>query len=221
MANTPRLVSGYSLDALSSLNPLPIQANRAPTAADTGFIIGQIWVYLNNAGYILISVANGAANWLIFTSAGAATFTSLTVTPGPISLTGTTTINTSGAAVTTINTGGTGALHLGNATGNTAVTGSLSTTTSLSATTTVTAGTGVTATTGNVTISDGNLVLSTAATYISLPGPVFVYSGAGAPSNGLALHTGDLYINTTAATTTTRLYIATGAGAWTYFTSNA
>ena len=98
---------------------------------------------------------------------------------------------------------------MGNATGNTAVTGTLTTSA------------GITATTGNITATNGNIVLSTAATYISLPGPVFIYSGAGAPANGLALHTGDLYINTTAASTTTRLYIATGAGAWTYFTSNA
>jgi hypothetical protein len=65
----------------------------------------------------------------------------------------------------------------------------------------------------------GGVVLS--APFVSLSGPVYIYTGSGAPANGLALHAGDLYINTTASTTTTRLYIATGAGAWTYFTSNA
>ena len=85
-----------------------------------------------------------------------------TVDAGTTAITGTTNINTSGAAVTTIGTGGTGATHIGNATGNTAVTGSLSTTTSLSATTSVGAGTTITATLGNITATNGNLVLATA-----------------------------------------------------------
>lgn len=55
----------------------------------------------------------------------------------------------------------------------------------------------------------------------SLPGPVFVYTGAGSPANGLALHVGDLYINTTAATAATRMFIATGVGAWTNVTCAA
>ena len=55
----------------------------------------------------------------------------------------------------------------------------------------------------------------------ALPGPVYVYTGPGAPSNGLALHAGDLYINTTGATSSTRLYIATGVGAWTNVTCAA
>jgi hypothetical protein len=61
---------------------------------------------------------------------------------------GTTNINASGAAVSTIGTGGTGAVHIGNATGNTAVTGSL------------TASTTLTATSGNITATNGNLVLN-------------------------------------------------------------
>ena len=47
---------------------------------------------------------------------------------------GTTTINTSGAAATTIGTGGTGTVGIGNATGNTQVTGSLTASTGLVAT---------------------------------------------------------------------------------------
>lgn len=249
---------GYSLNQspLNNLASSPIVAKRTPTTADTGFPLGQLWIIPStNAAYVLTSVLAGAATWnLIEAGGGAGVFSSLTVTPGPISLTGTTTINTSGSAVTTIGTGGTGAVNIGNATGNTAVTGSLSTTTSLSATTTVTAGTGITsttgnivasagninatlgsmsagttvtagtgitATTGNITATNGNIVLSTATNLIQLPGPVNIMSGAGAPSNGLALHVGDMYINTTAATAATRLYIATAASTWTNVTCAA
>lgn len=54
-----------------------------------------------------------------------------------------------------------------------------------------------------------------------LPGPVYVYTGAGAPANGLALHIGDLYIRTDATGPTERMYIATGVGAWTNVTCAA
>lgn len=248
MANQAYPIIGYGLSqALPAIFPVPINGKRAPTTSDIGYQLGQIWLYNSNA-YILVNVGAGVATWLLLESGGGAgVFASLTVTPGPTSITGTTGINTSGTGVTTIGTGGTGAVNIGNATGNTAVTGSLSTTTSLNATTTitsgtgitattgnivatagnitatagsmsagttVTAGTGITATTGNITATNGNFVLSTAATYISLPGPVFIYSGSGAPNNALALHVGDMYINTSAASATTRLYIATAADTW-------
>jgi len=63
--------------------------------------------------------------------------------------------------------------------------------------------------------------ITTAAAGVTLPGPVVISSGAGVPANGLALHVGDLYINTTAASAVTRLYIATGVGAWTNVTCAA
>ncbi len=46
-------------------------------------------------------------------------------------------------------------------------------------------------------------------------------SGAGAPANGLALAAGDMFINSTATAAANRLFIATGPGAWTFFTANA
>ena len=93
----------------------------------------------------------------------------------------------------------------------------------------------VVVTAGDITASAGNIVATVGdvtaggnvvATGIlegasALLGSTQILVGAGAPSNGLALATGDLYINTTAASTTTRLYIATGAGAWTHFTAAA
>lgn len=71
------------------------------------------------------------------------------------------------------------------------------------------------------TIKGGTGGITLNAPFTALPGPVYLYTGAGVPSNGLALHIGDMYINTTAATAGTRLYIATGVGAWTFFTANA
>jgi len=49
--------------------------------------------------------------------------TGLTATSGGITATGISNINNTGSALTTIGTGGTGAVHIGNATGNTAITG--------------------------------------------------------------------------------------------------
>ncbi len=147
---------GYSLSQgpLTPLSPNAIVALRAPTTADKKYVIGQLWVFkTSNAVYSLTSVVNNLATWTLLSNAGggAGVFSSLTVTPGPTSITGTTGINTAGAGVTTINTGGTGALLLGNATGNTAVTGALG------ATTTLTAGTGITSTTGNIIATLGDV----------------------------------------------------------------
>jgi len=110
-------------------------------------------------------------------------------TPRPVHATtlsavGAVTINTSGAASSSIGTGGTGAVNIGNTTGNTAVTGTLTSSAGITATTgnivasagnlaatlgsvsagtTVTAGTGITATTGNITATSGNVVVNGAA----------------------------------------------------------
>lgn len=230
MANLPYRITGYGLsDALPNIFPSPVVAKRAPTANDTGYAIGQEWVYsATNQVYFLSAVVAGSATW-VNVSGGSGSFTSLTVT-GPTTLTGATNINTSGAAVTNIGVGGTGAVHIGNVTGNTNIAAGNFTVTSgnvsvpagsLSSGLSITAGNALTVTYGDATITNGNLILSAAATYISLPGPVFIYSGAGAPSNGLALHIGDMYINTTAASAVTRLYIATAVGTWTNVTCAA
>lgn len=218
--------------------PFPIVLNRAPTSNDiadlstlwlqnvdtNGNPINGLWVLTNPGVWTPLETSGGIGN-----------FTSLTVSPGLTTLsaltqTGTANINTSGSGVTSIGVGGTGAVNIGNATGNTTISaGNLSVTSgnisapagSISSGLGITAGNGLTVTSGNATLTNGNLVLSTAATYISLPGPVFIYSGAGAPAGGLALHIGDLYINTSAASATTRMYIATAVGTWTNFTTAA
>lgn len=71
------------------------------------------------------------------------------------------------------------------------------------------------------TIQGGTLGIELRAPFTALPGPVYLYTGAGAPGNGLALHAGDFYINTTPTGANDRLFIATGAGAWTFIAANA
>lgn len=309
MANQPNLISAYTLSQpLTALNPRPINAKRAPQASDTGYILGQLWIYsATQSAYILVQVAGGAAVWQLIESGGSSgVFSTLTSTgattlattgasvntfgnttgatsvgilvgTGGFTLTGvagsTITIGTGvttgtlnlGTAITTgnINIGGTGgnAINIGNGANTAAQTVDIASGT-YGANTTVnildgvgTAGTatfsllgntaqtqagvvnigtggsigggtnavtvGSIAGTSHTIIQGGTSGVTLTAPFVALPGPVYIYTGAGVPSNGLALHVGDLYINTTAASTTTRLYIATAASTWTFFTSNA
>ena len=56
---------------------------------------------------------------------------------------------------------------------------------------------------------------------VNVQGLVDIYAGSGAPT-ALTANKGSLYMNTTATTTTTRLYINTdGATTWANFTASA
>lgn len=92
---------------------------------------------------------------------------------GPTNIVGSANINISGAATTTIGTGGTGIVAIGNATGNTAVTGSL------------TASTTLTATSGAITATSGSFTAVAAGTGLVLP----VSTGSGS-SGGAVTCTG-------------------------------
>lgn len=213
MAAQIRNKVAYGLsEPLPVVAPAPIVAKRAPTTSDFA-PIGQLWIEpVNSSGsavnsaWILTSIISNSATWQLIESAGGAgVFSSLTVTPGPISLTGTTSINTSGSAVTTIGTGGTGAVNIGNATGNTAVTGSLGTTTTL------TAGTGITSTTGNIVASAGNI----SATLGSLSAGTTVTAGTGITATTGNIVATDGNISATAANrrvTGTGVYASGDAG---------
>lgn len=335
MANTPRLNVGYGLsEALPSIFPSPIIAKRSPTVNDTGFQIGQIWVF-NPHAYILVGVASGIATWnLLEASGGAGLFTTLrstgaTVlattgqsvnvfgnTTGATSLellagtggivtagiagvavgnlnvvtidtvtgqlgsqaasggspfttlasTGATTLATTGASVNTfgnttgatsveilagsggILTAGVAGVVVGNLNVVTidTVTGQLgsqassggspfTTLTSTGATTLATTAdsantfgnttgatsVGIMSGTGDVTITSpnvfatGDISLTTAGSWLSLPGPVNIQSGAGAPAAGLIRQAGDMYINTVPTVATDRLYIAIDGATWT------
>lgn len=61
-----RIETGYGLSsALPNLFPAPIIAQRAPTAADNGYPIGQFWIdQPNNDSFQLTSVTATAATWV-------------------------------------------------------------------------------------------------------------------------------------------------------------
>lgn len=61
----------------------------------------------------------------------------------------------------------------------------------------------------------GTAGITLTAPFVALPGPVYMYTGAGAPGAPLALHIGDTYIRTDAGGAAERMYIATGVGTWT------
>ena len=100
----------------------PIQSNRAPLTTDYA-PIGSIFVnQLTNSAYVLTSIVSNSATWdLINNAGGSGSFTTLSVsglsTLGATNILGTANVNVSGAAVTTIGTGGTGSVSIGNATG--------------------------------------------------------------------------------------------------------
>ena len=133
--NRIRVAYGFS-EPLPILPPSPVLAHRAPTAADKGFALGTIWIWTSaNLAFILTLVANNAAVWAQINNAAlAGLFTSLDISGpsslqatnivgalsvlggstfvGPFSVTGATTINTTGNAQTT----------LGNSTGGVVIT---------------------------------------------------------------------------------------------------
>lgn len=189
-----------SLAALTQVGATNINASGAAlTTIGTG---GTGAVHIGNAtGNTAVTGSLTASTGLVATTGG------LTVSAGGAAITGTTTINNSGAAVTTIGTGGTGAVNIGNATGNTAVTGSL------------TASTTLTATLGAITATNGNLVFGTAGNKI-ISTSVGSTTAAGANSFGkVTLVGGTATVATTAVTANSIIYLtrqsvgATGAAA--------
>lgn len=146
----------YSLKGFNSIFPRPIVALRAPTTADKANP-GQLWVQPTdvaktavNRAWILTSIINNLSNWLEIEGAGGpGNFSSLVVTPGPVSLTGTTTINTAGAATTTIGNATAGAIIIGPST----VTGTFGVTGASTFT-------GATVVVGSFTQSGGNISMS-------------------------------------------------------------
>ena len=89
-----RALVGYGLDnALQDLAPQPVVAARAPITSDSA-PISTLWVYpATNQVWILTSIVSGSANWELLEASGmAGVFTSLTVNPGPTSITGSFTV---------------------------------------------------------------------------------------------------------------------------------
>ena len=101
------------------------------------------------------------------TTTGLTAGTTFSATGGASTFVGTFHANVTGAATSVIGTGGTGATNIGNATGNTAVTGSL------------TASTTLTATLGNITATNGNLVLTAAGNKLQIHASATATDSAG------------------------------------------
>ncbi len=71
-----KLAKSYGLEVPIQDNyPIPIVANRAPTAGDTKFIPGQLWTRPTGEAYILASNVSGTANWAIIPPPAPATGT--------------------------------------------------------------------------------------------------------------------------------------------------
>jgi hypothetical protein len=177
--------------------PDPIVLNRAPTSNDIGSDLGQLWVQnVDSNGNPVngVWVLTNPTVWTpLETSGSGGVFSSLTVTPGPISLTGTTSINTSGAGVTSIGVGGTGAVHIGNSTGNTNI-----------------AAGNFTVTSGNVSVPAGSVSagLSITATNALTGGTVYASGDLG----GVASQNSLTNVVATAAGGGTVTFAANGAG---------
>jgi hypothetical protein len=185
-----------------------VQTGTITIAGGTGVQTVNI---ANSTGIKTVDIATGAAaNIVTIGSVTGAAQTTIQAGSDGLAL-----IADSAGVISINQAGGTGATNIGNATGGTFVTGALNSTGTLSS------ATAITATAGNITATNGNVILTAATTYISLPGPVRIQSGAGAPAAGLAVEVGDMYINTTAASATTRIYVATAAGTWTNVTCAA
>ena len=79
----------YGLEnALQNLAPQPVAANRAPLGTDINYAIGTTWVdQPNQAVYVLVAYAAGAAVWTTSPASGVGAFTAVTVNPGDIDVT--------------------------------------------------------------------------------------------------------------------------------------
>lgn len=161
----------------------------APSNSKPG-ILGQN--YFDSSVSPRVGYVWTGAEWSTDASTGGS-FTTLTVTGlstlGATTIVGTTLINASGAAATTIGTGGTGAVNIGNATGNTLITGDLVVTET------------ITATLGNITATNGNLVLGTAGNKISIA----TGENASVGTSG-AMVGGAVTVNTTAVTASSIIF---------------
>lgn len=250
MSNQQPQKTSYGLSqAIIPNSPSPVVAKRNPNTNDF-MQVGTVWCNItNNEVFILASITNNSANW-VSTSGGAGVFSSLTVTPGPINLTGTTNINIAGAANTSIgnaasttalvgtvniNTGAGGITSVGSPTNTTDVLGTVNINTNGAGDTEIGVGGTGSVTIGNATgdtfidagnlnISAGNVVLGTNNASYTFLNAVKIVSGNGDP-NGIGVFTspiGSLYLNGTPTGPNDRLFVNTDGGTtWTYFAANA
>lgn len=197
--------------ALTRVFPSPILSQRAPTTADYKYPIGQQWIdELGEDAYILVNVTSNTATWNV-TATTPGNVDTLTASSGGALSPSAGNINIFGTAnqITTAGSGSTITLTLPAAM---TAPGSLTTTTtlasgttltagtSLSVTTSATVGTSITSTLGNITATNGNVVLGTAGNKI-ISTSVASTTAAGANSFGkVTLEAGTATVSTTAVT---------------------
>lgn len=104
MSAIPQSLAAYGFtQSLVNVFPAPLYGTINPTT-NVRAKLGTLYVNtVANSAFILTSYTSGLPVWSDITGGGGS-FTSLTVTPGPISLTGTTLINATGNAATGIGT---------------------------------------------------------------------------------------------------------------------
>lgn len=110
------------------MTPPPVVATRAPLASDIGYEIGTIWIFNSTTAaasisYILCGYFAGVPAWNQTSNAGGSgTFSSLTVTPGPTSITGSFTLIAGTNAVSFGADAADHAMAIGSSTGSSALT---------------------------------------------------------------------------------------------------
>jgi hypothetical protein len=204
-------LSGSPQPNFIGYSPAAILAKRAPTAADTGYPLAQVWNdKIGGFDYILNSVSGGSANWLqLAYNGGPGSFTTLTSTSTTtLATTVAGTVNTFGNAsgATSVNIlNGTGASGWTSANGALTFnsgTGALSISSDAAATT-VTVGAGAAA----KTVTLGSSSSTSATTVQSGSGALNITSANGALT--VASGTGAMNISADAAATTVN--VGTGA----------
>lgn len=200
--NAPQAETLYGLPQPLMNGIFPdIIAKRAPTALDTGYPIGQVWIFKGQDAYILVGVAAGVATWISTTIGASAVFTINGMSPvaGDIEIVGTSN------EITLTNAGHTATLSIPTtfiAPGSIASTTTIHSGTALSSATTITAGTGITSTTGNITATAGNLVATVGSLALNGAASKIVIN-AGTPASAS--------VGTTAAMTAGTITVTTSA----------
>lgn len=206
---------GFPLPIAQSA-PKAVVSTSAPTTSQWNYPLGQIWVNKSSGiAYILASKASRSGTWVVVSDATAG-ITSLTgdtgtATPsaGNIKIAGTAaqiTSTASGSTVTltlpaVVTAPGSLATTTTLASGTTLTAG-----TSLSVTTSATVGTTITATLGNITATNGNVVLGSAGNKLVIHATTAANDSVGL-SAALSGTPGTLTVSTTACTASSKVFV--------------
>ena len=158
--------------------PTPIPARRDPTGFDTGYIIGQVWINkVAGTAWTLVSNVGGVATWL---SIGG------TMTPTVASITSTDIITATAATSTKLNAN---------------VWSAIGTDAAISMTITPKGTGGVTVTSGDVTLSNGNLLIN------HINKGVQIKEGANSRMGQATLVAGTKTVANSSVTANTRIFV--------------